>query len=60
MTVGGRVNEAFTTFAFLTFGCLVYWSIMCLPSALFVLVWWYISAAFKEVFDVFTIYGSPL
>ena len=23
MTVGGRVNEAFTTFAFLTSGCLV-------------------------------------
>ena len=40
MTVGGRANEAFTTFAFLTSGCLVYyWCMMCLPSALFVLVY---------------------
>ena len=30
MTVGGRVNEAFTTFAFLTSACLVYGCMMCI------------------------------
>ena len=38
MTVGGRANEAFTTFAFLTSGCLVYWCLICLPYELVVLV----------------------